>query len=125
MGHPAGDAPSYVIIGPGGRVVAGRARIARSFLSRLVGLLAQASLDAGEALVIPAGQAIHTIGMRFPIDVAFVDRAGCVVAMRHAMRSGRLTPIIWRATAAIELAAGVLRRCAIHVGDRLSIEPKT
>ena len=105
-----------------GRVLAGRARVAASLFSRMVGLLTRASLDEDEALVIPAGQAIHTIGMRFPIDVAFVNQAWCVVAMRHALPPGRLTPVIWQAAAAIEFAAGTLRRCGVRLGDHLSFQ---
>ena len=55
-----------------GSLLAARAVIARNALARLIGLLTRSHLSDGEALVIPQCRSIHTIGMRFPIDVAFV-----------------------------------------------------
>ena len=87
---------------------------ARSFVARLGGLLARAPLGADEALYLAPCASVHTFFMRYPIDVAFIDRAGRV------MKIVTLAP--WRAAAclgargALELRAGQARRLGIAVG---------
>jgi hypothetical protein len=40
-------------------------------------------------LLIPNCCAVHTIGMRFPLDLHFLDAEGLTLAVRHAVRPGR------------------------------------
>ena len=79
--------------------LASRARVAQTVAERMVGLLGRTGLEAGEGLVLPGCHSIHTVGMRFPIDVIFVDRQWRVVALRSAYAPGRLIPPVWRAWA--------------------------
>jgi uncharacterized membrane protein (UPF0127 family) len=79
--------------GPGGE----RVYIARSFRARLVGLVGLAGPPHGCALLIPRCSCVHTFGMRFPLDVAFLDARGEEVAVRRAVRPGR---IVWHRGAA-------------------------
>jgi uncharacterized membrane protein (UPF0127 family) len=44
--------------------------------ARLLGLALLARADAGLGLLIPGCRAIHTFGMRFPLDVLFIDGDG-------------------------------------------------
>jgi uncharacterized membrane protein (UPF0127 family) len=60
--------------------------------------------------------------MRFPIDVIYARRDGRVVKVRERLRPGRLSGA-WGAFAVIELAAGVVARTGVAVGDRLVVEP--
>jgi uncharacterized membrane protein (UPF0127 family) len=60
----------------------------------------------------------HTFGIRFPIDVLFVNRQGHVVKQRADMPRGRLTGAL-RAFAVIELAAGAIDRVGVRKGDQL------
>lgn len=74
---------------------------------RLRGLLGRDGLPPGEAMAFPRCNAIHTIGMRFAIDVAFLDRAGRPVRLARAVPPGRL--LVWgglRARTVVEAAAG-------------------
>jgi uncharacterized membrane protein (UPF0127 family) len=48
-------------------------RDARGFRARLLGLAFLDRLAADEALLIRRCRSVHTFGMRFPIDVVFVD----------------------------------------------------
>lgn len=91
--------------------------------SRRRGLLGRDGLPAGHALVIAPSNAIHTCFMRFPIDVAFIDRAGVVVGARHALPAWRLAAA-WRAFAIVELSAGTLAATETRVGDRLAVLPR-
>ena len=102
-----------------GSVVADQATVARTFPARVIGLLARRRFEFGEALVFPDCRSIHTIGMRFPIDVVFVSREWRVVAVRSPVAPGRLTVGAWHASATIELPTGTAKRASVRVGDQL------
>ncbi len=76
---------------------------------RRKGLLGRDSLPDGTALIIAPSNAVHTFFMRFPIDVAFVQRSGRVIKVRSAVNPWRIAAA-FRAFAVIELAAGALAR---------------
>jgi uncharacterized protein len=80
-------------------------REARSLHSRLLGLAFLDEMDADEALLIPRCRSVHTIGMRFPIDVLFVDRSWRVVRVIRDLPPWRLASCR-EAAAAIEVRAG-------------------
>jgi len=63
-------------------------RVLASWPERLVGLLGTDG-TAGAVLLVGCSS-IHTFGMSYPIDVAFVDGAGRVVLARRALDPGRL-----------------------------------
>jgi uncharacterized membrane protein (UPF0127 family) len=86
--------------------------------SRRKGLLGRSGLPVGAALAIAPCSAIHTFGMRFPIDVVFARRDGRVTKVRHAMSSGRMSVSV-TAFAVIEMAAGAAARAGLKVGDHL------
>jgi uncharacterized membrane protein (UPF0127 family) len=101
-----------------GEVVANAVELADTRATRRRGLLGRDGLDPSTALVLSPCFSIHTVNMRFAIDVAFVDRGGVVVRILRDMRPWRLA-IVPRARAAIEMAAGGLSARDIRVGDRL------
>ena len=105
------------------RPLARRAEIARSVLQRMVGLLGRSMLEESEALIFPACRSIHTWGMRFPIDVIFVDRAWRVVALRPKLSPGRLVFPVWKAWGVVEMAPGTLEKIPLEVGDQLNLLP--
>jgi uncharacterized protein len=73
--------------------------------SRLLGLALLDREQAGPGLVIPRCRSVHTFGMRFPLDVLFLDRERRVVARRDAVGSGRVL-VERRAAATLERPAG-------------------
>lgn len=97
-------------------------RLADSSLRRLVGLLGKRSLSAGCGLLIVPSQAIHTVGMAFPIDVIFVDRKYNVLGIREAVRPFRITRVFWKALAVLELPAGTISASGTQVGDQLKVD---
>ena len=103
-------------------VLGDRIRIAETSLSRMIGLLGQRSLEPGTGLLIFPSQAIHTVAMRFAIDVIFVDRKWRVVHLRPAMVPYRLTGIHWRARCVLELPVGVIAQTSTGIGDQLAVE---
>ncbi len=85
--------------------------------SRRHGLLGREGLEPGEGLYIVPCQWVHMFGMRFPIDVLFLDRQGKVVGLHHSLRPNRLSKLVWRAEGVLELPAGVLVETRTELGD--------
>jgi uncharacterized protein len=63
------------------RALAGERRVAnaRGLRARALGLARLDELPPGWALHIPRCRSIHTFGMRFALDLVWLDRAGAVV----------------------------------------------
>jgi len=66
-------------------------------------------------LVLEPCRQVHTIGMRFPIDVAFCDRAGVVLRV-VTMRPGRLSRSVWRSRFVLEGPAGAFPGWGLRPG---------
>lgn len=92
-------------------------RRARRWHERLRGLLGRAPLGADEALDIAPCNSVHTIGMRYAIDVVFVDRSGLIVGVVEGLGPWRAAAC-WRATRTVELAAGGAARHGLARGGR-------
>ena len=92
--------------------------VADSFRARLVGLLGRRELDG--ALLLRPARAVHTLGMRFPVDVAFCD-ADLVVLRTVTMRRHRLGRPVLRARVVIEAPAGAFERWSLRPGDQLEV----
>jgi uncharacterized membrane protein (UPF0127 family) len=92
------------------------ARVASSFFARLRGLLGRRALRAGEGLLLRPEWSVHTLFMRFPIDVVFLDEhltvVGVVPRLRPFRCAGRRG-----AAATLELAAGEAERLLITAGE--------
>jgi len=95
-----------------------RARVAKSFVSRLRGLLGAADLPGGQGVLFPGTSSVHTHFMRFPIDVVFLDADRRVVAIRPALRPWRIASAKV-ARSVLELAAGECARIGLAEGDVL------
>ena len=106
---------------PDNTVIADHVDVARTLRSRITGLLGRAGLQRGEGLVLPRCNSIHTIGMRFAIDVIFVDRAWHVVALRRNVGPGQVLWPVLGASSVIELSAGVLEGINIERGHQLKL----
>jgi hypothetical protein len=95
-----------------------RVRSADGFIARGLGLLVGAPLDVCEGLLIAPCSSIHTIGMRYPIDVVFLDRGARVLRVCPNVRAGRMRFSL-RARAVLELRAGTSARHGLTVGLHL------
>lgn len=94
------------------------AEVAPDRRSRARGLLGRDGIDG--ALVIDPCRWIHTVGMRFPIDVAYLDADGVVVkAVR--MRRRRVALPVLAARRVIEAEAGAFARWGLHVGCTIEV----
>jgi uncharacterized membrane protein (UPF0127 family) len=95
-----------------------RIRIADHFVARALGLLVGTPLDPAEGLLIAPCASIHTIGMRYPIDVVFVDREARVLRVCAEVRAGRMR-FAPGARGVLELRASVAARHGLVPGVRL------
>ena len=74
-----------------GQVLGTRIGLADRWWLRLRGLMGRKGLAAGEGLVLRPCRAVHMIGMSFPLDVAFLDRRGVILASYPALAPGGRT----------------------------------
>ena len=91
-------------------------------MSRMKGLLGRTALGEGEALVITQCNSIHMFFMRFAIDVIFVDRAWTIVGLVRNIRPFAVSPIFWKAAAAIELPSGIIDCQGIQLGHEVFLD---
>lgn len=81
-----------------------RVPVASGFESRLLGLAFLPRERAGPGLLIPRCRSVHTVGMRFPLDLVFYDAAGHEVRRVASVGPGRLVRE-QRAESVLELPA--------------------
>lgn len=105
-----------------GRAVASSVEVATTRRARRRGLLGRDRLETGRAFVLAPCWTVHTVGMRFPIDVVFVDGDGLVLKIVEHMAGWRAAGE-WSAAITIELWAGAVQAVDVHVGDRLCFTP--
>jgi uncharacterized membrane protein (UPF0127 family) len=101
--------------------LATKVRKADSFITRLVGLLKRTTLGPEEALWLAPSKGIHTIGMKFPIDVVFLDKENMVIGTVSGLVPYRITGIRLRGHSVLELPKGTLNKSRTEVGDQLEI----
>ena len=94
--------------------------VASSRRDRNRGLLGRHGL--GGALLIERARSVHSVGMRFAIDIAFCDADLGVVRTLH-LRPQRVTVPVLRATQVIEAEAGMFARWSLRPGDHLEVRP--
>ena len=90
--------------------------------ARRKGLLGRTSFPRGEGIYIVPTQWIHMIGMKFPIDVAFLDREGKVLVIHHRLRPNRFSKLVLRADGALELPEGTFAETGTVQGDTVVFE---
>jgi uncharacterized membrane protein (UPF0127 family) len=89
--------------------------------ARRRGLLGRASVDGGVMLITKC-RSVHTVGMRFTIDVAHLDASMRVLRVR-TMSPQRLGAVVLRARHVLEADAGAFGRWGLRAGDQLRVEP--
>jgi uncharacterized membrane protein (UPF0127 family) len=87
--------------------------------ARRKGLLGRDHIEG--AILITRTKAVHTVGMRFPIDVAFCDDDMAVLATLRLKRF-RVSRPRRKAACAIEAEAGAFERWQLRPGDVLEVK---
>jgi uncharacterized membrane protein (UPF0127 family) len=94
------------------------AEIANDRGSKRRGLLKSDHFEG--ALVIERCRWVHTIGMRFPLDIAYLDADGQVIKTIHMARNRVGVPVA-KARSVIEAEAGAFARWGLRVGDVIEV----
>ncbi|MDE1155950.1 MAG: DUF192 domain-containing protein [Acidobacteriaceae bacterium] len=105
-----------------GRTLACNVEMADSSWRRAKGLLGRPALDRCTGLWITPSSGIHTVGMRFPIDVIGLDAQGKVIRLWKSIPPQRATALVLRMRSALELSAGSIEQTGIQTGDVLFLE---
>jgi uncharacterized protein len=88
-----------------GAVLVPTVACAESSWERLRGLLGRPALVTGTGLLLAPCASVHSCGMRYAIDLVYLDRVGRVLEVVAGLRPWRMSAC-WRAHATLELAAG-------------------
>jgi uncharacterized protein len=99
-------------------VLAESADVADTSGKRQKGLLGRDNLPVGQGLWIVPCESVHTCGMRFAIDVLYLDRKKRVRKLRRSMLPWRLSMCLL-AHSVLELPAGVIEQTCTKRGDQL------
>lgn len=93
--------------------------VAGSRRARGRGLLGRDGIDG--ALWLPGVRSVHTVGMRFALDVAWLGRDGRVLRVR-LLRPGRVSGWSLRAAGVLEAEAGAFARWGLEVGSVVDVD---
>jgi uncharacterized protein len=101
-------------------------RVAQTHWSRLRGLLGFSADDFGNGrgLWIRPCRGVHTLAMRFPIDVVYLNRSGTVVHVEHNLQPWRFSPVRMQAASVLELPGHTVAKTGTALGDSIEIELK-
>jgi uncharacterized membrane protein (UPF0127 family) len=95
--------------------------IADTSAKRRRGLLKHEGLGQGEGLWIVPCESVHTLFMKFPIDLVYLGKDRKVRKVRHAVKPWRLSACL-SAHSILELPAGAAEKTGTQAGDELSVE---
>ena len=96
--------------------------LANRWLSRLVGLLRFNRLDNNTGLLLVPCGSIHTMWMRFSIDVLFLDKEHKVLKIEENVRPFRFRMAPSGTWAVLELAAFNAKRLGFHVNESIQLK---
>jgi uncharacterized membrane protein (UPF0127 family) len=100
--------------------------VAHTHWSRLRGLLGVSDSDFrnGCGLWIRPCRGVHTLAMRFPIDVVYLDHAGTVVHLERELLPWRFAPVRLQAASVLELPRHTVASTGTALGDRIEVKWK-
>lgn len=98
--------------------------VAGTHWSRLRGLMgaAAANFRAGQGLWIVPSHGVHTLAMRFPIDVVYLNGDQVVIYAKPNLKPWRLAPVRMGAASVLELPRNTLNSTGTVIGDYIEIE---
>jgi uncharacterized protein len=92
--------------------------VADGVIERTRGLLGRSAYEG--AMLFPRTRSVHTVGMRFPLDVAFLDR-DLVVLDTVRLAPLRASLPRHRACSVLEAQAGAFERWGVEIGGHLEV----
>ncbi len=104
-------------------VIAKRVHLCRNLFDRLRGLLGTQTLGDDETCWLIPCNSVHTLGMRYPIDVYFLNKKNQIVSMIENLAPNKISPLVWDAHSVLEFKSGAARMA--QIGDQLLWEEKS
>ncbi|MGH9530411.1 MAG: DUF192 domain-containing protein [Terriglobales bacterium] len=97
--------------------------VADTYWSRLRGLMGSdpAVFPPGRGLWIFPSHGVHTFVMRFPIDVAYLDKEKTIIYIAHNLRPWRMAPVSMKTSSVLELPENTLKATGTTIGDEVEI----
>ncbi len=89
-----------------------------NFLERMRGLLGKPKLGVDEGLLIEPCSSVHTFGMRYTIDVLFLDKQLTIVKTVKSLRPWRMAAS-YASSIVLELADGSINKLQLKPGQLL------
>lgn len=108
-----------IISSNNGKVIAINTRYAQTVVTRMIGLLATSSFNAGDGLYISPCSSIHTVGMKYPIDVVFINEFNIINKVVMGLKPNRICLSLSGCCSVLELPQGVIKQCQLMPGDTL------
>jgi uncharacterized membrane protein (UPF0127 family) len=108
-----------------GRFIAHEVKIACSLAARLVALSRERSLPTRAGLLLSPARGVHTLGMRFPVDVVFLSRQMRVLSLVQRLQPWRVLFAPRGTGHVLELAAGQIAATRLNAGTFLVVESAT
>lgn len=97
-------------------------RCAQTFRARLMGLAFLSRLPPGCGLLLPKARSVHTFGMRFALDLVWIDGEGGIVRVDESVAPARLR-FCGSSAGVLELTASSARREGLRPGQRVIAAP--
>lgn len=94
-----------------------------NIFERMRGLLFRSKLKPMQALWIEPCPSIHTVGMKYSIDVVFLDKKGIVLKVVNNIAPMRMAACKG-AKVSLELLAGEAKKVQIQIGMQLNWNKK-
>ncbi len=104
-----------------GKVLVSYLHVADTFWSRLTGLTPTRSLPQGHGLLLTPCSSVHTLFMKYSIDVAYLNSNLTVVRAFPHIKPWRALPVVPGTKHVLEMPRGTLTDTQTQVGDRLEI----
>jgi uncharacterized protein len=108
-----------------GRFIAHEVKMASSLAARLLALSRARSLPTRAGLLLSPARGIHTLGMRFPIDVVFLSRQMRVLGLVQRLKPWRILLAPHGTGHVLQLAAGQIAATRLNIGTFLVVESAT
>jgi hypothetical protein len=105
-----------------GTVLGQAIEVAQTAAQKVKGLLGRECLEDGQGLLFKSAGSLHTLFMRFPIDIVYADKNGKILKLSESVGPFKLVAAPLRCFYALELPAGAIKASGTRVGDRLSFD---
>ena len=94
--------------------------IADNVVSRGLGLIGRNGWKRN-GMLLKDTNAIHTVFVRFPIDVIFLDKDFKILRVVENLKPFRFSPIVWKAKQVLELPTGTIKNKSLRVGNKIKL----